>query len=413
VSVDPSTRRTFAIVGAGQAGGWAARTLRDQGFDGRIVVIGAEPHPPHERPPLSKSVLLGEKPAEITHLFPRSTYDQLSVELRLGTRATAIDPATKSIALNTGEHLRFDRLLLATGGYARPLAVPGADLPGVHLLRTIEDSLNIKAMLDGGGRLLVIGGGWIGLEVASAARKKGLDVVLVEALDRLCARAVARDMSAYLLDLHRDHGVDVRLGRGVTSLEGAGRFERAHLSDGSTVEASAAVIGIGLVPETKLAATAGLAVDNGVIVDGFARTSHPDIFAAGDIANQPSPRLDRRIRLESWENAQNQAIAAAKAMLDRADQPYDELPWFWSDQHGVNLQLRGLPMTWDQAVERGRRDRPPHLTFYLSGERIVGTIGINAGRDMRFARRLMTANAPLAATKLADPGTRLQDLVPK
>jgi 3-phenylpropionate/trans-cinnamate dioxygenase ferredoxin reductase subunit len=280
-------------------------------------------------------------------------------------------------------------------------------------LRTIEDSLNIKAMLDGGGRLLVIGGGWIGLEVASAARKKGLDVVLVEALDRLCARAVARDMSAYLLDLHRDHGVDVRLGRGVTSLEGAGRFERAHLSDGSTVEASAAVIGIGLVPETKLAATAGLAVDNGVIVDGFARTSHPDIFAAGDIANQPSPRLDRRIRLESWENAQNQAIAAAKAMLDRADQPYDELPWFWSDQHGVNLQLLGLPMTWDQAVERGRRDRPPHLTFYLSGERIVGTIGINAGRDMRFARRLMTANAPLAATKLADPGTRLQDLVPK
>lgn len=405
--------RTFAIVGAGQAGGWAARTLRDQGLDGRIVVIGAEAHPPHERPPLSKSVLLGDKPAEITHLFPRTTYDELSIELRMGTRATAIDAMAKSVALDNGERIQFDRLLLATGGRARPLTVSGADLPGVHLLRTIEDSLAIKAALDGGGRLLVIGGGWIGLEVASAARKKGLDVVLVEALDRLCARAVAPVVSAYLLDLHRAHGVDVRLGRGVTRLEGAGRFERAHLSDGTTVEASAAVIGIGLVPNTELAAASGLAVDNGVVVDGFGRTSHPDIFAVGDLANQPSPRLGRRIRLESWENAQNQAIAAAKAMLDRVEQPYDEIPWFWSDQHGVNMQLLGLPVTWDQVVERGQLDRPPHLTFYLAGERIVGTVGINAGRDMRFARRLMMADTPLAAAKLADPAIRLQDLLPK
>jgi 3-phenylpropionate/trans-cinnamate dioxygenase ferredoxin reductase subunit len=408
--------RTFVIIGAGQAGGWAARTLRDQGFDGRIMLVGAETHPPHERPPLSKSVLLGDKPPEVTHLFPPETYGQLAIELHLGTRATGLDPAAKRITLGTGATIDFDRLLLAMGGRARPLPVAGADLAGVHLLRTIEDSLAIRAELQPGRRLLVAGGGWIGLEVAAAARKRGAEVVLVEALDRLCARAVTPDISAYLLDLHRGHGVDVRLARGLIRFDGAGRVERATLSDGSTIDIDAAVIGIGLVPNTELAQAAGLAVDNGIVVDGFGRTVHPDIFAAGDLANQPSGWLGRRIRLESWENAQNQAILVAHAMLDRpmldrAERPYDEVPWFWSDQYGINLQLLGLPQSWDSIVERSQRDSPPYLVFYLRGGRIEGAVGINAGRDMRFVRRLMTAGQPVAAAALANPATKIQDLL--
>ncbi|MBM3573936.1 MAG: pyridine nucleotide-disulfide oxidoreductase, partial [Alphaproteobacteria bacterium] len=274
----------FVVIGAGQAGGWAARTLRDQSFAGRIVLIGDESHPPHERPPLSKSVLMGEKPAAITHLFPAETFSQLRIDCRVGRRALAIDRAAHTVTLDNGECLNFDRLLLATGGRARHLSIPGTNLPGIHVLRTIEHSLALAAELQPGRHILVIGGGWIGLEVAAAARKKGASVTVVETLDRLCARAVTPEMSNFLHNLHEQHGVVLKLGQSVTRFEGTTHVKGASLSDGSLVNCDAAVIGIGLILNVELASQASLAVDNGIVVDGLGRTSDPDIFAAGDVA---------------------------------------------------------------------------------------------------------------------------------
>lgn len=402
--------RNIVVIGGGQAGGWTARTLRDEGFDGSVVLIGAERHPPHERPPLSKAVLLGEKPPEITHLFPGNSYDQLAIELRLGNLVTSIDARAKNVRLDDGEIVPFDLLMLAMGGRPRELPVPGTSLAGVHMLRTIDDSLALGKDLKSGCSVLVVGGGWIGLEVAAAARKKNCQVTVIEALDRLCARGVAPDVSEYLLTLHRGHGVDVRLNIGLASLEGVNHLTRAVLSDGSTLQCDVAVIGIGMVPNVELAKAAGLAVDNGIVVDGLGCTSHPDIYAAGDLANRPSARLGRRVRLESWENAQNQAITAAKAMLGKTDQTYDDVPWFWSDQYGVNLQLLGLAQSWEQRVTRGRTDKLPYVAFYLTRDQIEGALGLNAGRDMRFVRRLMTLGKQVGAGQLGDPAVKLQDL---
>jgi len=405
-----SDSRTFVVIGAGQAGGWGARTLRDSGFEGRIVLVGEEPHLPYERPPLSKSALLGESGLEDAFFWPQEEYDKLEIELRLGVAATAIDRAAHRVALSDGGTLAYDRLLLATGARPRPLPVPGADLGGIHYLRDIADTLAIRGDMEGAGAALVVGGGWIGLEVAAALRKQNRPVIVVEAADRLCGRAVTPAFSDWLLELHRDHGVDVRLNTGVERFEGDGRLARAVLTDGETADCTLAVIGIGVVPNSELAAAAGLAVDNGVVVDDRGRTSDPDIFAAGDLTNHPNALLNRRVRLESWENAQNQAIAAAKAMLD-AGEPYAEIPWFWSDQYDVNLQLVGLPDAWDSEVTRGDPAEGVFVTFYLKGGRIDGAVAVNNGRDLRFARRLMQRGTQVSPEELADPAVKMQALL--
>jgi 3-phenylpropionate/trans-cinnamate dioxygenase ferredoxin reductase subunit len=399
---------SIVIVGAGQAGGWAAKTLRAEGYAGRIVLIGAERHPSHERPPLSKAVLSGEAAPETTHLFKPEEHAALDLDFRAEARASRIDRAAKSVALAGGESIPYDRLILTTGGSARRLPVPGGDSPRVLYLRTIEDSLAIRAALGPGKKLVVIGGGWIGLEVAATARKLGASVVVVEGLDRLCARSVPPAISAFLRARHEREGVEIRLGAGVKSIEDRGALV-VRLADGTALEADAVVAGIGLEPDVALARDAGLTVDNGILVDEQCRTSDPDVFAAGDCANTPLPCLGRRVRLESWANAQNQAIVAAKAALGH-DVRYDELPWFWSDQYDVNLQILGLPARWPEPVVRGDPASGSFSQFYLDGDRIVAIVAVNAPRDLRAAKKLVQTRKAVSAASLADPAVQLQRL---
>ena len=400
----------IVVIGAGQAGGWAAKTLRDDGYAGTVTVIGEEPYPPYERPPLSKEVLLGEKPAESSYLWPDGSFGEWGVELRTGVEATAIDRVAKTVALGGGGALAYDKLLIATGGRVRRLPIPGAELDGVHYLRGIDDSAAIRADLGEGARLVVIGGGWIGLEVAAAARTLGAEVAVLESFDRLCARALTPDMSAYLLDVHRGRGVDVRLGATIEAVTGGDRVSGVRLAGGETLPATAVVIGIGILPNVELAEAAGLEVDNGVRVDASCRTSDPHIFAAGDVTNHPNDLLGRNIRLESWENAQNQGIAAGRAMLG-GDTPYREIPWFWSDQYDVNIQLVGLPEDFDETVIRGEREAGQFVEFYMKGGRIDGAAAINNPRDIRFAKRLMQAGKIVDPAALADPAVKLQALL--
>ena len=399
---------TVVIVGAGQAGGWAAKTLRADGYAGRIVLVGAERHPSHERPPLSKAVLSGEAAPETTHLFKPGEHAALNLDFRANVRATRIDRAAKRVELSDGESVAYDKLILTTGGTARRLPVPGGDLPRVLYLRTIDDSLAIRAALGPGKRLVVIGGGWIGLEVAATARKLGTSVTVVEGLDRLCARTVPPAISAFLKTRHERAGVDIRLGAGVKAIEDGAKLV-VRLADGTALEADAIVAGIGLEPDVALAREAGLTVDNGILVDEQGRTSDPDVFAAGDCANTPLPCLGRRVRLESWANAQNQAIVAAKAALGQ-DARYDELPWFWSDQYDVNLQILGLPARWPEPVVRGDPASGSFSHFYLDGERIAAIVSVNAPRDLRAAKKLVQTAKPVSAASLADPAVQLQRL---
>jgi 3-phenylpropionate/trans-cinnamate dioxygenase ferredoxin reductase subunit len=403
------TSKTIVIVGAGQAGGWAAKTLRTEGFGGRIVLVGEESHPPHERPPLSKAVMAGEAEAASTHLFKADELAKLDLDFRSDVRAAAIDRAAKCVVLSTGETIAFDKLILCTGGTARRPRLPGADGPRVHYLRTIADSLAIRARLAEIRHLVVIGGGWIGLEVAATARKRGVQVTVIEALPRLCERSVPPEISAHLLALHRRNGVEVLLGAGVEAIDDGPAGVSVVLTDGRRVAGDAVVVGIGLAPNVELAQAAGLAVDNGIVVDEQGRTSDPDIFAAGDVANAPLACLGRRIRLESWANAQNQAIAAAKAALG-ADAGYDELPWFWSDQYDMNLQILGLPAKWPEPVVRGDAAGASFSLFYLEGERLAAVVSVNAPRDLRAVKKLIQSRKPVRAGDLADPAVALQKL---
>ncbi|MCC6609899.1 MAG: FAD-dependent oxidoreductase [Burkholderiales bacterium] len=405
-----SAPHAIVIVGAGQAGGCAAKTLRDEGFAGRITLIGLEPHPPYERPPLSKRVLAGAATVESCRLFKPDAFAALNLDFRPGARATRIDRAARAVHLESGESVAYDKLILATGGEARRLPVPGGDGPRVHYLRTLDESLAIRSALGPGRRLAVVGGGWIGLEVAATARKSGAAVTVLEALDRVCVRAVPPSVSDFLRALHERNGVAIRTNCGVKAIDdrGAGGL-RLALGDGTALDADAVVVGIGLVPQVSLAREAGLEVGDGVLVDERCRTSDPDILVAGDCANMPLACLGRRVRLESWANAQNQAIAAAKSALGQ-DVRYDELPWFWSDQYDANVQILGLPARWPEPIVRGDRDGASFSLFYLDDDRIVAVVSVNAPRDLRAARRPMQVRKTVRAVDLADPATNLAKL---
>tara|TARA_B100000676_G_scaffold305550_1_gene359979 strand:- start:2310 stop:3536 length:1227 start_codon:yes stop_codon:yes gene_type:complete len=405
-----SADQTYIIIGAGQAGGWTAKTLRDQGFEGRVVIFGDENFPPHERPPLSKEVLLGNAEKEICLLWPPGTLEDADIEMRLGTRVSEIAPDEHTLTLEDGKTVAWDKLMIATGGRATRLPVEGADLDGVYTLRTIDDADAIRSKMTPDATVLVIGAGWIGLEVAAAARKQEATAIVVELADRVCARALSPEMSQWIHDLHVRNGVDIRCGVSFDHFEGDSRLQRAVMSDGWVIDCDIAVVGIGLTPNVELATAAGLATDNGIIVDDKGQTSHPDIYAAGDNANHPNPLLGRRIRLESWENAQNQAICAAKAMLGGEDS-YAEIPWFWSDQYDANIQLMGLPEEWDETAVRGDRDAGEFVEFYLKDGKLEGAAAINNPRDLRFTRRMMTSGKTFNASDLADPELKLQKLL--
>jgi 3-phenylpropionate/trans-cinnamate dioxygenase ferredoxin reductase subunit len=403
-----SATETIVVVGGGQAGGWAAKTLRDEGFTGRIVLVGEEQHPPHERPPLSKAVLAGAATPESTHIFKPDAFSSLNVDLRRGESVAAIDRTFKSITLGSGESLHYDKLILCTGGLARTLAVPGIDLPGVFTLRTIADALAIGSALEGTGkRLVVIGGGWIGLEVAATARKRGALVTVVEAMSRLCERTVPAEISAHLLALHARNGVEVTLNASLAGIaQGRAGDLVVRLADGRELAADVVVVGVGLIANDALARAAGIICENGILVDEQCRTSDLDIYAAGDVAVAPNRWTGRRMRLESWQNAQDQAIAAAKSALGR-EVRYEPLPWFWSDQFDLNLQIYGLPAAAHRVVIRGDPASGSFLAFYLDGDHIKAAVAANAARDLRFARRLIEQEKSVRDEALADTSVAL------
>ena len=407
-----SDDRTFVIIGAGQAGAWAIYALRDEAeFEGKIVLIGDEEYIPYERPPLSKSAMLGGTSVEDAFFWPREKYDEWNVEMRLGVRAKTIDRAAKSVTLSDGATIGYDRLLIATGTRPRLLPIEGKDLSGVHYLRTIADTLAIQNDIPDGGSALIIGGGWIGLEVAGALSKRNCKATVVELADRLCGRAVPPEISDWLLSFHQGHGVDVRLNTGVERLIGKdGKLAAAELPGGEIIDCTLAIIGIGVLPNCEIAEAAGLDIDNGVVVDAQGRTSDPDIFAAGDLTNHPNALLGRRIRLESWENAQNQGRVAAKAMVDKAED-YAEIPWFWSDQFDANIQMIGVPQSWEQLATRGDPASEEFITFYLKDGKIDGAISVNYARDIRMAKRLMQAGKQVSAEDLSNPDIKLQALL--
>ena len=401
---------TIAIVGAGQAGGWAAQTLRGEGFGGRIVLIGDEAHPPHERPPLSKAVLSGAAAPESTRLLKQDAFDALGLDWRPGARVRRIDREHKRLELADGQTVGYDKLILCTGGRARALAVPGVDDVPVHTLRSIDDALALGPLLTPGRRVVVIGGGWIGLEVAATARMKGAGVTVLESQQRLCERTLPPEMSEHLLALHRSHGTRVRLGTGVSrfGVDADGRSV-VMLSDGQALTYDVIVLGIGLVPNDELARDCGLACDGGVLVDTRCRTSDPDILAAGDVAVSPNPWAGRALRLESWQNAQEQGIAAARSALG-IDVDYQPLPWFWSDQYDMNLQIFGVPRPGHRVVVRGTPGAASFVIFYLDGETVQAALGPNAAKDLRFARRLIEQRKPVDPDRLADIGVPMSRL---
>ncbi len=400
---------TFVIVGAGHAGGRAAEAMRMLGFEGEIVLIGAEPHLPYERPPLSKELLQTEGGAGFTLIREQAYYAENRIDCRLDSRATAINRTAKTIALQDGTSLPYDKLLLTTGGDVRRLDLPGADLRNIFYLRTLDDSRAIEARLGTAPNVVIVGGGFIGLEVAASARRRGCAVTVLEAADRLMGRAVLPEISHAFHDLHGEHGVDIRLGCAIGQFEGDGSVERAITADGDALPVDLVVIGVGIVPDTALAEAAGLAVEDGIVVDEFCRTSDPAIFAAGDVTRHFSPLCGRPIRLESWQNAQNQAIAAAKVMCGDKT-AFSEVPWMWSDQFDANLQIAGMPEGWDTVIFRGDIAARDFIAFQMQDGEVVGAMSLNRPRDMRFARRLIGAGRTVDADALADEAVALRDL---
>ena len=397
----------IVIIGAGQAAAQAVATLSSEGFAGHVIVIGDEPYPPYQRPPLSKAYMAGDFVRERLFLKPDSFYTESNCELRLGITATAIDRSAKIVALSDGSTIAYDRLLLATGARFRPLPVAGAELPGVHYLRGIDDSDGLQRHLIAGAKLAVIGGGYIGLEVAAVARKHGLEVTVIEAMDRLMARTASPHISTFYKDLHDGHGVTIHLNAAAVACEGTSRVDAVATSAGR-IAADFVLAGIGVMPNCELALEAGIQCENGITVDEFCQTSDPDIFAAGDCTCHPS--IDgARVRLESVQNAIDQAKHAALAMLGKPA-PYGEVPWFWSDQYDIKLQIAGLLRPGDVAVLRGNPASRKFSVFHLRDGVVAGVEAVNAAPDYIVGRRLIAARARVALERLADPGIPAKQL---
>ena len=401
----------LVIVGGGQAGGEIAIQLRKLGFAGSLLIVGEEPQLPYKRPPLSKAYLAGAVGEGSLHLLPRAGLEKLRIDCRAGVRVERIDRAAHRLELAGGGTLAYGRLALATGSRARALNLPGARHANVFPLRTIEDVQRLRARAAPGKRLVVIGGGFIGLEVAAVATKLGLKVTVLEGLPRVLARVTAPRISQFYEAVHRAAGVDLRTGAQVAALEGEPEVTHVVLGDGGRIEADLIVVGIGIVPNVELAAEAGLAVDNGIVVDECARTSDPDIVAAGDCTSHPNEFLGRRVRLESVQNALEQARAAA-ATLAGQPQPYRAVPWFWSDQYDLKLQMVGLSAGHDEAVLRGDPAQRSFALFYLQQGRLIAADAVNRAPEFVFARKLVAARAHPDRAALADEQIPLGSLLP-
>jgi 3-phenylpropionate/trans-cinnamate dioxygenase ferredoxin reductase subunit len=388
-------------------------TMRAKGFDGRIIVIGEEEHPPYSRPPLSKQLIRGEFDVARTHLRPAPMWDKKDVEFVLGWACTDVDVAAHEVVLSDGERLGYDSLLLATGGRARTL--PGQEaLDGVHVLRTIDDALTIREHLGKGKRLLIVGAGFVGAELAASAVSLGTEVTVLEAAGVPLGRGLPTALGEIYGRMHRRHGVDIRVDATVRQVSSRAGGVVTTLIDGRTFESDAVVVAIGLEPELALAARAGIDLDNGVVVDQYCRTSAPDVFAAGDIANHPNPILGHRVRVEHWQNAQHQSAVAAHNMAAAEPGEYEafaEVPWVWSDQYNVNLQVAGRPLPTDEVVFRGDPEASEFSAMLLRDGVLIAAVGINCADDVRAARAVIGMGLCPDPRALADIGNDLRELL--
>jgi 3-phenylpropionate/trans-cinnamate dioxygenase ferredoxin reductase subunit len=397
------------IAGAGHAAGQAAVTLRQRKFDGEILMVGEEPYYPYQRPPLSKKFLAGELPAERLHLKPDSFYTEAKIEVRLETRAEALSRDDKFVGLSSGDKVHYDTLILATGAVVRRLLLPGAKLPGIHYLRNIHDVDRIRDDMAPGRRLVVIGAGYIGLEVAAVACQLGLDVTVVEMESRVMSRVVSSQVSDFYEKEHRSHGVKLRLATGVTGFSGGSRVTSVILHDAEPLPADLVLIGIGIEPNVELASKAGLEVKNGIVVDDRCRTSDPDIYAIGDCTFHPNGIFGRSVRLESVHNALEQARTAAQNICGE-EVRYCDVPWFWSDQYDIKLQIAGLSQGHDQTVLRGNPDSRSFSCLYLKNEMLMAVDAINCPKDFMQAKPLIAARASIPVELLANAAIALKDL---
>jgi 3-phenylpropionate/trans-cinnamate dioxygenase ferredoxin reductase component len=393
--------QTHIIVGASLAGAKAAETLREEGFDGRVVLVGMEDERPYERPPLSKEYLRGEVGREKVYVHDEGFYAEQEIELRLGRVAESLDTSSGELSLDDGERLRYDRLLLATGAEPRRLSIPGGELDGVLYLRSVQDSDALRERLDRGGRAVVVGAGWIGAEVAASARQRGLEVTVLDPLTVPLERVMGAEVGAIYRDIHTDHGTQMLMGTGVEAFEGDKAVERVRTSDGRELECDFVVVGVGVQPRIRLAERAGLAVDNGVLVDECLQTSVPGVFAAGDVANAHHPFYGERIRVEHWANALNQGPAAARNMLDQPA-AYDRLPYFFSDQYEVGMEYTGFARAWDRVIFRGDPATREFVAFWLVEDRVVAGMNVNVWDVTDPIKRLILERVAVDYRRLAD-----------
>ena len=402
-------RPSFVIVGAGLCGGAAAQTLREEGFDGRITLVGEEPHLPYERPPLSKEYLRGEQEKHQLFVHPEAWYSEQEVEARLGIRATAIDLTTKTVSLSDGDELTYDSLLIATGG--RPRRLDHEPSERVLYLRTIEDCDRLRKRISRGKKLVVVGAGFIGAEVAASARTIGAEVTMLEMLDVPLPKVLGEDLGKVYAAIHRDKGVDLRTGEGVESVEERHAGVVVRTTKGDAIEADVVVVGVGIEPNVELAERAGLELTNGIAVDEFCRTSAEGVFAAGDVADHFHPVFRRRIRVEHFDNALKHGANAARNMV--GEEPYDDPHWFWSDQYEYNLQYGGFAYEWDDVIVRGSLDERDFAAFFLKDGVLLAALGLNRGREVRRAMKLISARARPDPQKLRDDDVDLRTLLPK
>ena len=400
----------FVVLGGGHAAGQAVASLRQDGYDGEIDLIGDEPFLPYQRPPLSKQYLSGEHAIERVYLRAATFYDERKITLHLGVRGERIDPIAHTVTLSTGATLHYDKLLIATGSRARQLSLAGSDLVGVHYLRTIADVDAIRAAFGTAKRVTIAGGGYIGLEVASVAVVAGLAVTVLEMEDRILKRVTTPAMSAFYHGLHTGRGVVVRTNTKVSGFAGNGRVEAVLTAAGERIDSDLVIVGVGIIPNVEVAAAAGIECDNGIIVDDHCRTSVADIYAAGDCTNHPNALLGRRLRLESVPNAMEQARVATTNM-NGGDSTYASIPWFWSDQYELKLQMVGFSSDGDMAVVRGDPAANQFATFYLKHGVVVAVDAVNSPREFMASRQMVDKRSRPDPAKLADPKVALKELI--
>jgi 3-phenylpropionate/trans-cinnamate dioxygenase ferredoxin reductase subunit len=400
----------LVIVGASLAGGTAAATLREEGFDGRVMLVGEESSPPYERPPLSKEYLRGEVPFADALVRSEDFYTSNDIETHFGVRATRVDATEKTVELSGGNRIAYNKVLITTGSRNRRFPIPGLDLEGIYDLRTIEDCDRIKKEIVPGRRAAVVGMGFIGSEIASSLRQMGVEVVAVEGAKFPLAKVLGEDIGRVIKHIHRENGVEMIFEDLVSGFEGNGHVKRIATQEGRRIDCDFAVVGVGVEPVTDVVAGSGVDIDNGILVDEYCRTNVDGVFAAGDVTNHYHPVFRQRMRVEHWHNALNQGAVAARNMMGRAS-IYDEIHWFWSDQYDHNLQYAGFHQDWDELVVRGSLEDRDFIAFYMKEGIIAAAVGMNRGRDVRRAMPLIRQRAVADPAQLADDGLDLRTLI--